>query len=76
MSIGRAGLKAELTDFINRAPSSSAIRVLVIFKMRNVAPHKALGLILDLNFQRIIEKFAEHRARKILFSRFGLFFKN
>jgi len=42
--------------------------------MRNVTPHKTLGLILDLNFQKIIDDFPEQRARKMLFSWFGLFF--
>jgi len=43
--------------------------------MRNATSHKVLGLILDLNFQKTIEDFAEQRARKMLFSWFDLFFK-
>jgi hypothetical protein len=52
---------------------SCEIRGLVIFqKIRSVIPHKALGLILYLNFKKAVEDFAEQKAIKFHIIRFGL----
>jgi len=48
----------------NSAPRSSEIRALVVFlKIRSVLPHKALGLISYLNFEKSMEDFAKKKEK-------------
>jgi hypothetical protein len=59
------GLRPTEPIWRNLDPRSSWIGASVIFKIRSVIPHDALGLIFYLNFEKIKEDSAEQNARKI-----------
>ena len=47
-------------------------RINDLLQVHTAIPHKALGLILYLNLEKVAEDFAEQKARKFYIIRFGL----